>query len=651
MKTLSKFFAIVTVVAAFAACEDVPMPYEINEPAGGGKTLPYSTVAPKAGWTMLGIDNLSNPWSAGSDYTQATGYQKWDGASAKTNREVSGVLVSPAFNTAAKSGKIKISIDYCIAYAKNDASYKDHVIVYVAKGADVKKFDKAEWTALSWKPTFESSDWTLKTEEIQVPDSFANQKDVRIAFWFYAPESGSTTFEIKNFIFEEGVAGQSSDEQSTKEKPLSVAQAQGAKGNQYVKGYIVGYVDGQNYEDSCVFAVPTAAQTEILIADSPQETSCNNCMPVQLPAGALRTALELSAHPDFFKKEVTVYGSVETYFKVPGVKNTSWASINGSTYGKDPDASEEIKGEPKGDGTAANPYNTAGILKFAQGGNYTNDKPSETVYVKGIVSNVESFQEKYGEINYFISDDGKATGDQFYVYGGLGLGGQKFAAQSDLAVGNEVVVAGQVVVYNGTVEFKYGSKIVKLNGKGEEGGDKEEGDEPDPTPITGNNLLENGGFELWSGNVPTNWKSACTASSATLAQSSDAHSGSYAVNVNGDASSNKRLAYKEITLPAGKYTFSFYAKATSANKAQVRPGYVPLTDGKVGNYAYGDYATLSTDWTLVSYSFELKESTTLCLVVMNPKASSYSSGEDVLVDDAQLVGTGTAAVKKQAIRR
>jgi hypothetical protein len=150
--------------------------------------------------------------------------------------------------------------------------------------------------------------------------------------------------------------------------------------------------------------------------------------------------------------------------------------------------------------------------------------------------------------------------------------------------------------------------------------------------------LTNGDFEAWSGSEPTGWKSASTASSAKLAQSTDAHGGSYSVNVNGDESSNKRLASQEITLAAGTYVFSFYAKATTSDASQVRPGYVPVNDGKVGSYAYGNYADLSnSSWTLVSHEFTLDAETTVCLVVMNPKKSGYSAGKDVLVDDATLI--------------
>ena len=63
---------------------------------------------------------------------------------------------------------------------------------------------------------------------------------------------------------------------------------------------------------------------------------------------------------------------------------------------------------------------------------------------------------------------------------------------------------------------------------------------------------------------------------------------------------------------------------------------MPVTDGKAGSYAYGDYATLSAGWQQVSYEFTLTAETTICVVVMNPKKSNYSSGKDVLIDDATL---------------
>ncbi|MCR4921546.1 MAG: carbohydrate binding domain-containing protein, partial [Bacteroidaceae bacterium] len=152
-------------------------------------------------------------------------------------------------------------------------------------------------------------------------------------------------------------------------------------------------------------------------------------------------------------------------------------------------------------------------------------------------------------------------------------------------------------------------------------------------------LLTNGGFEKWTGGQPDGWKSASTASSATLSQSNEAHSGSFAVLVGG-ATSNKRLASAEMKLKAGTYTFSIYMKAETADGATARIGYVPIVDGKVGSYSYSSTEkganapdTISNEWFKKTFTFKLDVKATVCLVVMNSK--NYAS-KNVIVDDASL---------------
>ena len=153
------------------------------------------------------------------------------------------------------------------------------------------------------------------------------------------------------------------------------------------------------------------------------------------------------------------------------------------------------------------------------------------------------------------------------------------------------------------------------------------------------NLLENGDFETWAEGAPVNWKSTNSASSATLAQSTDAHAGASSVLVKG-ASGNKRLAYKEINLKAGDYTIKFYTKAATAEGGSARPGYVSSkADGTLDSngYKYGDYFNdLTQDkWVEVVYDFTLAATTKVNLLVMNPK----KPGKDILVDDYSLTTT------------
>ncbi|MGM9705606.1 MAG: carbohydrate binding domain-containing protein, partial [Prevotella sp.] len=179
-------------------------------------------------------------------------------------------------------------------------------------------------------------------------------------------------------------------------------------------------------------------------------------------------------------------------------------------------------------------------------------------------------------------------------------------------------------------------EVKKLTVKAGEAGGEDNPDEGDVnTP--------NGDFETWVDGKPNNWSTASTAGNATLTQSTDAHGGKYSVQVGGTSSANKRLGYKETELKAGEYTMTFYAKAATATGASVRPGFVPVTDGKAGTYNYGDYTNNITngEWVKVTHTFNIEADGTYCIVVMNSK----NPGADVLIDDFTLESNGTMIIK------
>lgn len=160
---------------------------------------------------------------------------------------------------------------------------------------------------------------------------------------------------------------------------------------------------------------------------------------------------------------------------------------------------------------------------------------------------------------------------------------------------------------------------------------------------TGDVTATNGDFETWVDGMPNKWKTASTAGNATLSQSTDAHGGKYSVKVGGTTSVNKRIGYQETELKAGTYTMTFYAKAATATGASVRPGFVPVTDGKVGSYVYGDYTNniSNGEWVLVTHTFEITADGTYCLVIMNSK----NPGADVLIDDFTLTMGSNVIIK------
>ncbi|MFH1120760.1 MAG: DUF5689 domain-containing protein [Bacteroidota bacterium] len=119
----------------------------------------------------------------------------------------------------------------------------------------------------------------------------------------------------------------------TFEDPYDVARGIGSSGTDpvWVEGYIVGAYETDVDPFAANFASPFRTNSNLLIADSPAETNVFNCMPVQLPSGAIRDALNLVTVPGNQGKLVKVLGTLESYFSLPGIKNLSgyWLDGNG----------------------------------------------------------------------------------------------------------------------------------------------------------------------------------------------------------------------------------------------------------------------------------------------------------------------------------
>ena len=307
-------------------------------------------------------------------------------------------------------------------------------------------------------------------------------------------------------------------------------------------------------------------------------------------------------------------------------------SINGQTDG----GNTPSTGVATGDGTKDNPFNS--VAANAAASKLADGEESEEVYIKGkVVSVKDPYAAQYGNASFYISDDGKAD-NQFYCFHTLYLNNEKWTeGKANIAAGDDVVVCGKLVNYKGNTPETAGNKawLVSLKSNG----GSSEGD------VVGDKSLPNGDFECWVDGKPNNWKTTSSAGNATLSQSTDAHSGKYSVKVAGATTVNKRLGYKEMELKAGKYTKTFYAKAATATGASVRPGYVPVADGKVNgtDYKYGDYVNdiTNTAWVLVTYEFEIAENGTYSLVIMNAK----KPGGDVLIDDFKLVCGSEVIIK------
>ena len=97
-----------------------------------------------------------------------------------------------------------------------------------------------------------------------------------------------------------------------------------------VTGYIVGAVNSAP-ETGSQFGADATIATNILISDNPDTNDYTECLIVQLPSGAIRTALNLVENPGNYKKQVKITGSVEKYFKVAGLKAVTAYEFTGTT--------------------------------------------------------------------------------------------------------------------------------------------------------------------------------------------------------------------------------------------------------------------------------------------------------------------------------
>jgi hypothetical protein len=98
----------------------------------------------------------------------------------------------------------------------------------------------------------------------------------------------------------------------------------------WVEGYIVGVMETDTDPFEANFTGPWRTNSNFIIADSPDETNLNKCMMVQLPAGAIREALNLVSNPANKGKLVKVLGNLESYFSQPGIRSLTGYWLDGS---------------------------------------------------------------------------------------------------------------------------------------------------------------------------------------------------------------------------------------------------------------------------------------------------------------------------------
>ena len=680
MKIKNLFLAAMTLFA-FSACTFIPeSPYDF--PTGGGNEQGGATeegvYINETFATEFGVFSTvetvgDTPWVIDYKTAKATSYV--DGV----NKEATSWLISTPVDFTNET-EAYVAFDYIIRYSESGKVAKNHQLLISSDYAGDPT--AATWTDLPYGAV-EGSDWTtFYKANVAVPAEFLGKSGIVFALRYTATTKAGT-WEVKNFKVAHGTAAEPEKPEDAQEYTVAEAMAAftGTAKPAIVKGYIVGTVNGQVYTEGCVFSGTAESNTNLLIADNADETDYNNCMPVQLPSGAVRSALNLVDNPGNYKKQVTLTGSLEKYFGVTGLKAVSKYVIDGVT----PEEPETPEGAYISESFATSfgtftTQETVGnypwVIDFstAKATSYESDAKTNNAAVSWLISPAVDFTnetEAYVAFEYIIQyalNNTIAENHQLLVCAdyagdaatatwtnipyGATPGGKTADGKTDwntfykanVAVPAEFLGKNAVtfaLCYTGTEEKAATWEVknfVVAHGAatGETPEEPETPDTPD-TPVvpSGENLLTNGSFEDWSGSSPIAWGEGNVGHNATIAQSNDARTGSYSVIVNG-TSTNKRLASKSYTLAAGTYTFSVYVKANGADAGHCRIGYVPLTNGVAGQYKYETPAASAApaEWTPRVYEFTLTEQTEVAFVVMNNKTGN---GASFLVDDASLI--------------
>ncbi len=475
-KVLLSMLAIGIAAFTFTSCDDVPMPYDMpgTTNGGGNEELPAGTYlsAPfsnsDGNFITKETKDGSQPWVLDSHgYMKGTGHISND----VPKVESESYLISPEFDLTNSTGAY-LEFEYILRYVAAGTSNK--VLI-----TDNYTEDPAttQWTDITGTLT-EGTDWNnWSTYSQNIPAAFLGKDKVRVAFFFGCNTQNASTWEVRNVVVKEGQAGEgggggttpsagtgTGTESDPYDVPAAISVA--SKTGVFVKGYIVGYVGGQALDETATFSAEgEVSQTNVLIAASPNETTVANCMPVQLPSGAVRTGVNLKDNPGNLKQEVLLYGDIDTYFRVPGLKNTSYAKIGTKESGNKPGTTPA--GEAKGTGTAADPFNP--VAAYNEAAKLAADAvSSQDYYVKGKISSITySFDAEHGTATFKISEDGTAS-SEFIVYGCKYFNKASWKdGDEQIKVGDEVVICGKFTNYKGnTPEFKSGENwLVSLNGE------------------------------------------------------------------------------------------------------------------------------------------------------------------------------------------
>ena len=171
--------------------------------------------------------------------------------------------------------------------------------------------------------------------------------------------------------------------------------------------------------------------------------------------------------------------TIFTFYANPNVADSREAQIEFSSSNSESSSSvkftvkqDGISNPPTGTGTKEDPYNVTAAIDYVKTLGADVVSPID-VYVKGKISSIKyTYSAQFGTATYNISADGKED-NVFTVYGSYFFDNKPWEeGQTQIQVGDDVVVCGKAIYYKGTTpEFSNKKNwLVSLNGKTSEGG-------------------------------------------------------------------------------------------------------------------------------------------------------------------------------------
>lgn len=462
MKKINYLIAIAIAAFTFTSCEDVPEPF-------GQPINPNA----KEEAVATGDGSLENPFNALAAANEA-------------KKLANGEVSEKAYYIKGKVSEIATDKN---GVPQNFNSGYGNAQFYISDDGTTKQFYCYRVLYLGNKKWEEGDGDILKVgDDIIVYSKLTMYNDVA-----ETPQNAGYLYSLNGKTEAAGGGGDTPTGETigTKEAPLTIAQAlekinaledgKESELNAYVKGKVVKVTTSQaNFEKY--------GNLNYLISEDGTETNAITVYSGDGLDGAKFSGIDALGAGD----EVIVFGKLYKYVKdskvTPEIAKGNYlvSLVKAGSGGDTP------SGDAAGSGTQADPYNVAAIVEIAS---KLGDKEvsTEDYYIKGKICSIKfEYSAQYGTATFNISEDGKTGGTEFTAYSVYYFDNQSWVeGNTQIAVGNDVVLHGKITNYGGTLETaSKKAYLYSLNGKTSEGGGSGSSTGTLDNPLTASQLYD-----------------------------------------------------------------------------------------------------------------------------------------------------------------